>query len=86
MKLIDGEYEGGVTNWPSRKFVFDPLYDASNDPTFNANMEFETEDYPENKNIMQMQNESGFGANWYKQCKYIVEDADCNDDGVADDA
>ncbi|SVD67933.1 uncharacterized protein METZ01_LOCUS420787, partial [marine metagenome] len=83
MKLNDGEYEGGVTNWPSRKFVFDPLYNASNDPTFNTNMEFQTSEWPKNKNIMQLENEETQG--WYKKCKYIVEDEDCNDDGVSGD-
>jgi hypothetical protein len=86
MKLNDGEYEGGVTNWPSRKFVFDPLYDASNDPTFNANMEFHGPNYLKNKNIMQMQDEKDHFVSWYHQCKYIVEDEDCNDDGIDDDS
>ena len=76
-------YESDITNWPSRKFVFDPLYNASNDPTFNANMEFQTSEWPKNKNIMQMENEETQG--WYKKCKYIVEDEDCNDDGVSGD-
>ncbi|SVD64387.1 uncharacterized protein METZ01_LOCUS417241, partial [marine metagenome] len=43
-------------------------------------------DYLKNNNIMQLQNEANeVDDSWYNQCKYIISNPDCNDNGVAND-